>query len=30
VFRDSASGRYAAMPYAYAKEFMNDAAWVDY
>jgi len=31
VFRNtSGSGKDGAMPYAYAREFMNDAAWIDY
>jgi len=31
VFRNTAGdGRDGSMPYAYAKTFMNDAAWVDY
>lgn len=31
LFRNtSGSGRDGAMPYAYAREFMNDAAWVDF
>jgi len=30
VFRNTAGdGRDGSMPYAYAKAFMNDAAWVD-